>query len=114
MTDFDSTSLRNTPESTPKTSGLAIASLVCGITAWTILPIFLTAIAAVITGHMAKKEIRAGGGTISGNGMATAGLILGYVNIALFIVAACGITFLMINSVSIDNVFNDINNSLQP
>ncbi len=114
MTDFDSDTLRTTPETAPKTSGLAIASLVCGITAWTILPIFLTAIAAVITGHMAKKEIRAGGGSISGNGMATAGLILGYVNIALVVVAVCAISFLMINSVSINNVFNDINNSLQP
>ena len=114
MTEFDSNSLRNTPETPPKTSGLAIASLICGITAWTILPIFLTAIAAVITGHLAKKEIRAGGGTITGNGMATAGLILGYVNIALFIVAACAISFLMINSTSIKSVFNDISSTLQP
>ena len=114
MTDFDTNTLRNTPEVPPKTSGLAIASLVCGITAWTILPIFLTAIAAVILGHLAKKEIRAGGGTISGNGMATAGLILGYVNIALFIVAACAISFLMINSNSISSVFNDITSTLQP
>lgn len=114
MTDFDTNSMRNTPEVPPKTSGLAIASLVCGITAWTILPIFLTAIAAVITGHMAKKQIKAGGGTISGNGMATAGLILGYVNIALFIVAACAISFLMINSTSINSVFNDISSTLQP
>lgn len=114
MTDFDSTALRNTPEVQPKTSGLAIASLICGITAWTILPIFLTAVAAVITGHMAKKEIKAAGGTITGNGMATAGLILGYVNIALFIVAACVITFLAVNSTSINNVFNEISSTLQP
>ena len=114
MTDFEPDSLRTTAEVPPKTSGLAIASLVCGITAWTILPILLTAIAAVITGHLAKKEIRAGGGTITGNGMATAGLILGYVNIALFIVAVCAISFLMINSTSINSVFNDISSTLQP
>ena len=114
MTEFDPNVLRNTPDVTPKTSGLAIASLVCGITAWTILPIFLTAVAAVITGHMAKKEIRAGGGTITGNGMATAGLILGYVNIALFIGAVCVLSFLMINSTSITSIFNDISSTLQP
>jgi hypothetical protein len=114
MTEFDSNTLRNAPVTTPKTSGLAIGSLVCGITAWTILPIFITAIAAVILGHLAKKEIRAAGGTITGNGMATAGLILGYVNIALFIVAVCAISFLMINSNSISSVFNDISSTLQP
>jgi hypothetical protein len=114
MTEFDPNALRNTPEVTPKTSGLAIASLVCGITAWTILPIFLTAVAAVITGHMAKKEIKAGGGTITGNGMATAGLILGYVNIALFILVIIGFSFLMINSSTINSVFNDISSTLQP
>ncbi len=47
-------------------------------------------------------------------GMATAGLILGYVNIALFIVAVCAFTFLMINSNSINGVFNDISSTLQP
>lgn len=114
MSEFDSNVLRNEPVPTPKTSGLAIASLVCGITAWTILPIGLTAIAAVILGHLAKKEIRASGETIAGNGMATAGLILGYVNIALFIVAVCAFTFLMINSNSISGVFNHISSTLQP
>ncbi len=116
MTEFDSNTLRTTPEPVPqpKTSGLAIASLICGITAWTILPIFLTAIAAVITGHMAKKEIKASGGTLSGGGMATAGLILGYLNIVLFIVVICAFSFLMINSTSINSVFNDITSTLQP
>lgn len=114
MTEFDPNALRNAPATTPKTSGLAIASLVCGITAWTILPIFITAIAAVITGHMAKKEIRTAGGTLSGNGMATAGLILGYINIVVFILAVIAFSFLVINSASINSVFNDINNSLQP
>ncbi len=113
MTEFDSTVLRNTPEVPPRTSGLAIASLVCGIGAY-IIPILIPAIIAVITGHMAKKEIRAGGGTVTGNGMATAGLILGYLNIALFILVIIGFTFLMVNSSTINSVFNDINSTLQP
>lgn len=114
MTDFEPDSLRTNTEVPPKTSGLAIASLVCGITAWTILPIVLTAIAAVILGHLAKKEIRGAGGTMTGNGMATAGLILGYVNMALFVVAVCVLSFLMINSTSITSIFNDISSTLQP
>jgi Mn2+/Fe2+ NRAMP family transporter len=67
-------------------SSLAIASLVLGILGWTVIPT-IGAIAAIITGHMAKKEIRESVEDLGGDGMATAGLILGYANI---VVALCG------------------------
>lgn len=67
-------------------STLAIASLIAGILGWTIVP-FIGSIVAVITGHLAKKEIRESGGTISGDGMALAGLILGYTMIAIALLA---------------------------
>ena len=38
-------------------SSLAIISLVAGILGWTLLP-FVGSIAAIVTGHMARKEIR--------------------------------------------------------
>jgi len=72
----------NTPEITPtggnlpKTSGVAIASLVCGILVFLTGPI--TGIPALITGHIARKKIRNSGGTLAGSGMALTGLILGY------------------------------------
>ena len=76
------------PVVTPKKdSGLAIASMVCGIAAWTILPILLPAIAAVVTGHLAKKEIRESGNTLGGDGMALAGLLMGYIQLGLFALA---------------------------
>jgi len=78
----------------PKTSGLAIASLVCGIVAWTLLPILVTAVAAVVTGQMAKREIKSKPDAVSGNGMATTGLILGWAQIALVSLAL--IAFLVI------------------
>ena len=65
-------------------SSLAVASLVCGLATWFILPV-IGAIAAVITGHMAKREIRESGGTIGGDGMAVAGLILGYTQLGLLV-----------------------------
>ena len=71
-----------------QTSTLAIISLIGGIAGWTVLP-FLGSVVAVITGHMAKSEIKKGGGMITGNGMATAGLILGYIALALGLCAAC-------------------------
>jgi hypothetical protein len=74
-------------------SGLAITSLVCGLVGWTFVP-FIGAIAAIITGHLAKKEIRDSRGTLNGNGMALAGLILGYVQIGLILLSIiCFIIF---------------------
>ena len=64
------------PGSVP-TSGLAIASLVCGIGG--LLTSFLTGIPAIITGHMAMSRIKASQGAIKGHGMALAGTILGYI-----------------------------------
>lgn len=75
------------PVVTPKKdSGLAIASLVCGIAAWIIFPV-VAAIAAVVTGHLAKKEIRESGNTLGGDGMALAGLLMGYIQLGLFALA---------------------------
>ncbi|MBX6313820.1 MAG: DUF4190 domain-containing protein [Isosphaeraceae bacterium] len=66
------------------TSNLAIASLVCGIVAWVAFPV-LGAIAAVITGHMARKEIRESHFAIQGDWMAILGLVLGYLQIGLIV-----------------------------
>ena len=83
------------PGAPKKDSGLAIASLVCGIAAWIIFPI-VAAIAAVITGHLAKKEIRNSNGTLSGDGMALAGLLMGYIQLGLFVLAIIVIMVLVL------------------
>ena len=67
-------------------SNMAVASMILGILGWTVIPT-LGAIAAIITGHMAKKEIRESMDSLGGDGMATAGLIMGYANI---VIALCG------------------------
>jgi hypothetical protein len=71
----------------PTTSSNATLSLIFGIVAWTLLPI-VAAVIAVITGHMARAEIRAAGGSIGGWGQATAGLVLGYIQLIPLLVAA--------------------------
>jgi type IV pilus assembly protein PilA len=77
------------------TSGKAIASLVCGIFTF-ILP---ASIAAIILGHMAHSDIRKSAGRIGGQGIATAGLVLGYLGVAvipfIMIVAAIAIPNLL-------------------
>jgi Domain of unknown function (DUF4190) len=65
----------------PPTNGLAIASLVCGVGTFVI---GLSFIPAIICGHIARGQIRRTGE--QGGGLALAGLILGYVGGALFIV----------------------------
>ncbi len=70
-----------------RTSTLAVVSLIFGILCWIGLP-FIGAIVAVICGHSARGEIRrAPPGMIEGDGMAVAGLILGWIHLALCIVA---------------------------
>jgi hypothetical protein len=66
----------------PPTSSLSITSVIMGILGWTLVPI-VGGIIAVITGHMAKKEIRHSDGLLGGDGIATAGLVLGYSNLAV-------------------------------
>jgi hypothetical protein len=69
----------NTPQ--PKTSTLAIWSLVLGILSVTCFSIF-SAIPAVICGHMAWSRIKRSSGALAGDGLAIAGLITGYIGIA--------------------------------
>lgn len=65
------------PVQTPKTSGLAIASLVTAVTC--IAP------AAIITGHIALSQIKASAGQLTGRGLALAGTIIGYVALVSYL-----------------------------
>ena len=73
-------------------SGKATASLVCGVLFF-LWP--FTALAAVILGHVALSEIKKSAGRLAGQGMAIAGLVLGYIGIAsvpfILIIAAIAI-----------------------
>ncbi len=75
---------------TRTTSAMAIISLVSGILGWTVLP-FLGSIVAVVCGHMARSEIRRAPDRLEGDGLAIAGLILGYAAIAMAVFAVIAI-----------------------
>lgn len=66
----------------PRTAPIAICSLVLAILSFTCGWLF-TAIPAVICGHIAWSKIRKSGGTLGGKNIAIAGLILGYIGLAL-------------------------------
>jgi hypothetical protein len=76
----------------PVTSGRAIASLILGVLSFVLLP-FVGAALAIWLGVEAKREIR-NDPTLGGEGLATAGIILGIVQLVLVAVALLGIVVL--------------------
>ena len=69
----------------PKTSGLAIASLVTSLLG--------LGLVGIVCGHIALSKIKRSAGVLTGGGMAVAGLVLGYVQIVL-VVAMLPILFI--------------------
>jgi Domain of unknown function (DUF4190) len=84
------------------TNTLAIVSLVVGIASYVALPI-VGAIAAIVTGHVARGQIRRTGE--GGSGFALAGLILGYAHlvIAVIVIALIVIVAIVIGAAALQN-----------
>jgi hypothetical protein len=92
------------PPAGPTTNGFSIASLVLGIV-W----VFgVGAILAVIFGFIARRQIRESGGRQGGDGMALAGIILGFVGIAGLIL---WIVFVLVAVHSLDTCLNQISDN---
>ncbi|MEJ2709082.1 MAG: DUF4190 domain-containing protein [Anaerolineales bacterium] len=72
----------------PPNSSMAIISLIAGVLGLTFFPV-IGSIVALITGYMAKREIQESAGDLGGDGMATAGIILGWIGVALGILGIC-------------------------
>ena len=72
---------------TAPTNSLAVVSLVSGIISWLLCPL-VGAVIAVLTGHLARNQIRTSGE--SGAGLAMAGLVLGYIHLGFW---ALGLLF---------------------
>lgn len=64
-----------------ETNTLAIVSLIFGVLGWSFLPL-VGSLVAIVTGHLARGEIRRATVRQQGDGLAVAGLVLGYVAIA--------------------------------
>ena len=81
-----------------ETSGKAIASLVLGIGGFVIFP-FVLSILAIVFGHQAKREIAERPG-LGGAGLATAGIVLGWIGVALVALGVLLIALLVVASTS--------------
>ena len=97
------------------TSLWAIFSLISGIANYVGLW-FIGAIVAVITGYFAKNEIKKSNGRVGGEGLANAGLILGWVGIAVSILMACLIILIAVGviggSIALCGPFSDMINQI--
>jgi uncharacterized membrane protein len=75
------------PAASRTTNTLAVISLVFGIASWTVLPL-VGAVLAIVCGHLARKEIRSAPlNSVEGDSMAVIGMVLGYLQFALLVLA---------------------------
>jgi type II secretory pathway pseudopilin PulG len=79
--------------SVPKTSGLAITSMVLGISSFLC---GITCIPAIICGHIAHSKINKSQGQQTGAGFAITGFITGYIGIIVMIAMLAGLTAPMV------------------
>jgi hypothetical protein len=70
------------PIPTAQSAPSAVWSLILGIMSF-VCGGFITAIPAIICGHIGRSTIKKSGGTLGGMGMATAGLVLGYIALVI-------------------------------
>jgi len=82
------------PVVSPQTSGKAIASLILGI-----INVFPLCVVAIILGHISLSEIKKSASRLTGQGMAIAGLVMGYLGLVsipfILILAAIAIPNLL-------------------
>jgi Domain of unknown function (DUF4190) len=71
-----------------QTSGMAIASLVLSLLGFFILAV-IGPVLGIIFGHMALGEIKRSNGTVEGQGLAVAGLVIGYIGLGIQLLFAC-------------------------
>ena len=76
---------------TPKTNGLAVASLICSCAGLFFLPIF----PGIVLGFIARSQIKRSNGMQRGDGLAIAGIIVGF---GWFVLIALGLVLDATNS----------------
>lgn len=80
-----------------QTSTKAIVALVLGIVSFFVCGLILS-IPAIILAQSARREIDASGGRIGGRGLATAGFVLGIINLVLSVLAIIFVLLFVVGS----------------
>ena len=84
-----------------KTEGLAVTSLILGVCSFVIFPI-IPAIVGIVLGGRAKRRLR-DNPQLEGEGLAKAGVIVGWVNIGLWVLVV-GVIFIVAAAGGFDNI----------
>jgi hypothetical protein len=117
--------MSETPLQVNKTNNWAIISLLLGIVGLlgtccggVVFPplacvAILPAILAVVLGFIARREIKESMGTQTGEGLALAGIILGGLMVALFVLGCFVVMVLALTSESISEIFENISATLE-
>jgi len=92
--------VRTQPSTTPatfsgETNTLALVSLISGIVSWFAMPL-IGGVVAVVTGHLAKREIRRTGE--QGETFATVGLVLGYLHLAVVLLIVALVVLVLVGA----------------
>ena len=100
------------PYAVPQNSSKATTSLVLGIVG-VVACGFIAGIPAIIVGRQAQREIDASNGWLTGRGMATAGIVLGWIEVGLAILATVVVVVVFALGGAISNAFEDSCSTIQ-
>jgi hypothetical protein len=83
------------PQPQTQTEDKAVISLILGILSFVGLSI-LAGIPAIILGRMSRSNIRASSGRLTGEGMATAGMVLGWISVGICVLVVLFILLMIL------------------
>lgn len=102
------------PAPSQQSNTMAVISLIASILGLTFFPA-IGSIIGLILGYMARKQIRQSAGAMGGEGLAKAGIILGWIGVVVAVIGICvAIAFLVLGfaipSVGICASLGDLSN----
>jgi hypothetical protein len=91
------------PPAGPPTNGMAIGSLIASILGLTFFPT-IGSIIGLVLGYTARNQIRDSAGTMGGEGLAMAGIILGWIGVGLTVIGVCLVFAFVVLGLSIPGI----------
>lgn len=91
------------PPAAPPTNGMAIGSLIASILGVTFFPT-IGSIVGLILGYTARNQIRDSEGATTGEGLATAGIIVGWIGVGLTVIGLCIAMLVLVLGLSIPGI----------
>ncbi len=77
-------------EAAPRNSPLALAAFFTAAAAWVVIPLF-GAVAAIILGILAGRQIRRARGRLKGSDLATAAIVVSGIQLGFIVIAVVGV-----------------------